>query len=194
MYVDTAKTVLRGKTYFRHLLRDSYRENGKVKHHTIANLSGCSKEEIEAIKLALKYKGQLANIGSIHTVDIVQGNRIGAVCFLRSVAEKINLVEALENDRQARMALWQTFSRIIDRGSRLSAVQLAQKHSACDLLELKPFNDNQLHQNLIWLSEKQTYIEKYLFSLQIDKNHSQLFLCTHSCMEYFENQKDRLVH
>ncbi len=42
MYVDTAKTVLRGKTYYRHLLRDSYRENGKVKHNTIANLSRCS--------------------------------------------------------------------------------------------------------------------------------------------------------
>jgi hypothetical protein len=176
MYVDTAKTVLRGKTYFRHLLRDSYRENGKVKHHTIANLSGCSEEEIEAIKLALKYKGQLAKIGSIHTADIKQGNRIGAVCFLRSVAEKINLIEALGNGRQGRLALWQIFSHLIDRGSRLSVIQLARKHSAYDLLELKPFDENQLHENLSWLFEKQAAIEKNLFPLGLGNNFSQVLI------------------
>jgi hypothetical protein len=191
MYVDTAKTVLRGKTYFRHLLRDSYRENGKVKHHTIANLSECSEEEIEAIKLALKYKGQLSKIGSIHAVNIKQGNRIGAVCFLRSMAEKINLIDALGNGQRAKMALWQIFSRIIDRGSRLNPIQLARKHSAFDLLELKPFNEDQLHENLIWLAEKQAYIEKYLFSLQFANHPPQLFFCnsTVSCLKDFENQK-----
>jgi hypothetical protein len=176
MYVDTAKSVRRGKTYFRHLLRDSYRENGKVKHHTIANLSGCSEEEIEAIKLALKYKGQLAKIGSIHTVDIQQGIRIGAVCFLLSVAQRINLIEALGNGQQGRLALWQIFSHLIDRGSRLSPIQLARKHSACDLLELKPFDEYQLHENLSWLSEKQAYIEKNLLPLGLGNKSSQVLI------------------
>jgi len=43
MYVDVSKS--QGK-YTRYLLRESYRENGKVKHRTIANLSLCSEEEI----------------------------------------------------------------------------------------------------------------------------------------------------
>jgi hypothetical protein len=176
MYVDTAKTVLRGKTYYRHLLRDSYRENGKVKHNTIANLSRCSEEEIEAIKLALKYKGQLAEIGSVHTVEIKQGMRIGAVCFLRSIAERINLIEALGDCQQARLALWQIFARLIDRGSGLSEVRLARKHSACDLLGLQTFNEDQLHENLLWLSENQESIRRYLFSPGFDKNSSQFFL------------------
>ena len=42
MYVDTCKS---GK-YVRHLLRESYREGGKVRHRTIANISHCSGEEI----------------------------------------------------------------------------------------------------------------------------------------------------
>jgi hypothetical protein len=176
MYVDTAKTVRRGKTYFRHLLRDSYRENGKVKHHTIANLSGCSEEEIEAIRLALKYKGQLAKIGSIHTIDVQQGIRVGAVCFLLSLAQRINLIEALGNGRQGRLALWQIFSHLIDRGSRLNAIQLARKHSALDFLELKPFDEDQLNENLSWLSEKQASIEKNLFPLRLDTNSSQVLI------------------
>jgi hypothetical protein len=176
MYVDTAKTVLRGKTYYRHLLRDSYRENGKVKHHTIANLSRCSNEEVEAIKLALKYKRQLTEIGSVHTIDIKQGMRIGAIYFLRSIAERVNLIETLGNGQQARLALWQIFARLIDRGSDLKGIKLAQKHSACEILKLKPFNERQLFENLLWLSEKQESIERYLFSTGFGKNTSQLFL------------------
>jgi hypothetical protein len=176
MHVDTAKTVLRGKTYYRHLLRDSYRENGKVKHHTIANLSRCSEEEIEAIKLALRYKGGLAEIGSVENIDIKQGMRIGAVCFLQSLAERTNLIEVLGNGQQGKLALWQIFARLIDPGSRLSVVRLARNHSACDLLGLKPFNEDQLRENLLWLAEKQDRIERYLFLLPFDNNPTRLFL------------------
>ena len=51
MYVDTCTS---GK-YARHLLRENYRQNRKVKHRTVANLSQCSAEEILAIRLALKH-------------------------------------------------------------------------------------------------------------------------------------------
>jgi len=40
-------------------LREGYREGGKVKHRTLANLSHCSDEEIEAIRIALKMKKQI---------------------------------------------------------------------------------------------------------------------------------------
>jgi hypothetical protein len=56
MYVDTATSTRHGKTYTRHLLRTSYRDKGKVKHKTVANLSECSNGEIAAIKLSLKHK------------------------------------------------------------------------------------------------------------------------------------------
>ena len=48
MFVDSSTTRLNGKAYPRHLLRESYREAGKVKHRTIANLSHCKAEEVEA--------------------------------------------------------------------------------------------------------------------------------------------------
>jgi hypothetical protein len=39
MYLDTCKVRSGNKVYTRVLLRESYREDGKVKHRTIANLS-----------------------------------------------------------------------------------------------------------------------------------------------------------
>jgi hypothetical protein len=44
MYLDRSQTTANGKTYRRVLLRQSFRQNGKVKHRTIANLSACSQE------------------------------------------------------------------------------------------------------------------------------------------------------
>jgi hypothetical protein len=37
MYVDTSHITRGGKTSTRHLLRESYRANGKVLHRTMAN-------------------------------------------------------------------------------------------------------------------------------------------------------------
>ena len=44
MYVDSSTVTANIKTYTRHLLRESYRENGKVKQRTIANISKAAPE------------------------------------------------------------------------------------------------------------------------------------------------------
>ena len=52
MYVDVSTVRQGARSYTRFLLRESFRENGQVKHRTIANLSHGSPQEIEAIRLA----------------------------------------------------------------------------------------------------------------------------------------------
>ena len=80
MYLDISLLHKNGHTYKRVLLRESYREQGKVKKRTIANLSACSEKEIEAIKLAFRHKSDLSEVASV-TVDLTlrQGPSIGAV-------------------------------------------------------------------------------------------------------------------
>ena len=65
MYLDISRVHRNGRTYERVLLRESYRDNGKVKKRTIANLSACSGEEIEAIQLALRHKNDLEQVKSV---------------------------------------------------------------------------------------------------------------------------------
>jgi len=64
MFVGSCTYQSSGKTYTRHLLRESFRENGKVKHRTLANLSHASPDEIQAMKLALKNKHRLEQLGN----------------------------------------------------------------------------------------------------------------------------------
>ena len=53
MYVDICKYKRGQKTYRRILLRESFRENGKVKQRTIANISHLTDEQILVMKAAL---------------------------------------------------------------------------------------------------------------------------------------------
>jgi transposase len=166
MYVDTSHT---GK-YVRHLLRQNYREKDKVKHHTIANLSHCSEAEIDAIKLALKYKNDLSSLGSItETVKLKQGQSFGSVWVIYQIAKELGIDKALGNTPQGKLALWQVIARVIAQGSRLSAVRLASSHAACDILDMETFNEEDLYSNLDWLSEKQEKIEDSLYKNQYKK-------------------------
>ena len=177
MFVDSCTYQSNGKTYTRHLLRESFRENGRVRHRTLANLSHASDQEIRAIKLALKNKHQLEQLGNIDTdIDVLQGLSIGAVVCLGQLAKRIGLVKALGNSQQARRALWQVFARVIDQGSRLSAVRLATSHAACDVLGLDAFNEDDLYLNLDWLAENQTRIEDRLFRSRYGQQNPELFL------------------
>src|ERR1700678_551314 len=145
MYLDRSKTTVHGKTYHRVLLRQSFRQDGKVKHRTVANLSACSDEEINAIALAFQHK---KNLDSLHPpspgpLHLRQGLCFGAVWVLHQLARRTGLIAALGSDRQGTLALWQVIARALDQGSRLSAVRLACAHAACDVLGLESFNEDQ---------------------------------------------------
>lgn len=177
MFVDSCTYKANGKTYTRHLLRESFREKGMVRHRTLANLSKASQEEIQAIKLALKNKHQLEHLGNIdQDIDVKQGLSIGAVVTLWQLAQRIGLVKALGSSQNARRALWQVFARVIDQGSRLSAVRLATSHAACDVLGLDAFHEDDLYQNLDWLAENQARIEDRLFGSRYGQQKPELYL------------------
>lgn len=194
MHVDTSYINRGAKTYARHLLRDSFRDNGKVKHRTIANLSACSEEEIAAIKLALKHKGDLAHLVDIKEIGAREGMRIGAVFTLKTIADRIGLGAALGNGQQGKLGLWQVSRQVGIDGSGVAvkcpdASGLAESHAACDVLGLGSFNEDRLYANLAWLAERQEVIEERLFRERYGSVAPQLFLydVTSSYLEGVQN-------
>ncbi len=194
MYVDRSTVRSKsGKSYTRYLLRESYREDGKVKHRTIANLSRCKPQEIEAIRLALRHKADLTQWGGAgKDVQLEQGLSIGAVWTVHQVARELGIVKALGSDRQGKLALWQVIARVIDQGSRLSAVRLAGSHAACDILNLDSFHEEHLYANLDWLCQQQADIERRLFQARYPNEQARpkLFLydVTSSYLEGTHNE------
>ena len=166
-----------GKSYQSIYLRESFRDGDHVRKRNIANLTHCDPKEIAAIELALQFKGNLAALGSLDKVHLSQGLSLGAVWTVAEVARRLGLDRALGAGFAAQLALWQVLARVLEQGSRLSAVRLAQVHAACDALGIqRGFDENDLYANLTWLSAHQEAIEKRLFAQRRGAQKPELFL------------------
>ncbi len=193
MYVDISNLHRNGRTYQRVLLRESFRDHGKVKKRTIANISRCTADEIRAIQLALQFKNDLAHVDQTDALlSIRQGLSVGAVCLVYQLACRLGIAAALGNSREGKLALWQVIARVIDQGSRLSAVRLAGHHAACDVLGLGAFHEEHLYENLDWLEQQQTKIEQRLFRKKHRGNKPDLFLYDVTS-SYLEGQHNELA-
>jgi len=179
------------KTYVSVLLRHSYRQDGKVRKRTIANLTHYPPEDTAAIELALKHKHNLSALGSIQGIQLEQGSSVGAVWTVYQVAKQLGIEKALGTDFAGKLALWQVIARVIDQGSRLSAVRLAQVHAGCDVLGIRRgFDENDLYDNLTWLCHEQEPIERRLFAIRRGERKPELFLydVTSSYLEGHHNE------
>lgn len=194
MFIDASTYNRDGKTYRRVLLRNSYRVEGKVRHDTIANLTSCTEEEIAAIKLALKHKDNLQNlVNTQKDIKTKQGLGVGIVWALHKLSKKLGLTQALGNSRASKLIQWLVMAAVMEQGSRLSAVRLAQRHHVCDILNIDGFNENDLYAAMDWLADEQDTIEQKLFEFRYKgkKPHFYLYDVTSS---YFEGDCNELAN
>jgi len=182
-----------GKVYQSVWLCESYRENGKSKSRYIANLKNCSVKEIEALEFALKHTRDLDQFVDKEKVRIKQGRSIGAVWTVYKTAEKLGITKAIGGGFQGQLALWQIVARIIEQGSRLSAVRLHKVHALADVIGLqRGFDENDLYENLAWLSENQERVEQGLFVMRQSGDKPTLFLYDVTS-SYLEGDKNALA-
>jgi len=170
------------------LLRESYRDNGKVKTRTIANLTHWAPERVEALRRALK--------GDFDGMDgeEVSGEIFGVLFALKQLADQVGMTRVLGRSEQGRLALFLVLARIAHGGSRLSAVRWAEQHAVSDILGLEAFDENDLYEALDWLEAEQTRIEKRLYEAYV-KDHGEppaivLYDVTSS---YFEGEHNELA-
>ena len=128
MYIDTVPNRSSPPAI---LLRESYREGGKVKKRTLANLSKLPAAIIELVRQALS--GRVPVLG-----EAVSGVIFGVVFVLHALARQCGLVRALGHSRMAALTLFLVLARIAHQGSRLSAVRWAQDHAVGAVLGRPP--------------------------------------------------------
>ncbi len=146
MYIARASwPSANGKSYESIYLRESYREGTHVRKRNIANLTHCDPKEIAAIELALRHKNNLTALASLEQIELHQGPSVGAVWTVYQVAQRLGLRKILGEEFSGHLALWQVLARVLEQGSRLSAVRLAQVHAAGAVLGWqRGFDENDL--------------------------------------------------
>lgn len=140
------------------LLRESYREGGKVKKRTLANFSSLSPERIRVLQKV--FRGELDYLAG---EEATAGPVFGLLFTLNRIAEELGISRALGRSRQARLALFLVLARLDHRGSRLSTVRWARQHAVAEVLGLDPFDEDHLYAALDQLADRQEEVEARLF-------------------------------
>jgi transposase len=140
------------------LLRESFRQDGKVKNRTLANLSAWPTSRIDALKRLLR--GELDHLES---VDPTSGLVFGLLFALKALSDSLGLTAALGKTRLAKLALFLILARVAHQGSRLSAARWAQDQAVSEVLGLEGFNEDDLYAALDDLCARQPQIEQALY-------------------------------
>ena len=162
------------------LLRETFRENGKIKHRTLKNLSDLSPDRIMAIKRALQGDYDHMAFSALGADGTEQGNRFGAIYVAYQVAKQIGLPEALGKDQKGRLALLLVLAQLISPMSKRAVVEWAENEAVYEVLGLGAsdgidFDENDLYDVLDDLADRRHQIELHLFKLR-NKHCSKLFL------------------
>ena len=140
------------------LVRESFRQDGKVKNRTIANISSWPAPRIDAFRRLLR-----GELDSISLSDPTCGPVFGLLHALKQVASDLGISGALGQKRLGKLALFLVLARVAHQGSRLSAVRWARDHAVAEVLNLDAFDEDDLYEALDDLCARQDKIEKSLW-------------------------------
>src|SRR5437868_10246056 len=111
----------REREYESRLLRHTYREDGKVRHKTLANLSKMPGPVVDAVEAALK--GEVLVPAGEAAVTVARSLPHGHVAAVHAMARRLGLPALLgPAGRQRDLALALIVSRVVAPGSKLSTI------------------------------------------------------------------------
>jgi hypothetical protein len=148
------------------LLRESYREGGRVKKRTLLNLSDWPADRIAGFKMLLK--GGTVVPSDQQAITIIRSLPHGHVAAALGTARKIGLDRLLgpDGNRCRDLVLALVVSRLLDPGSKLAAARALSPDTASSSLGqqlgLGPVDEDELYIALDWLAVRQPAIETTL--------------------------------
>jgi hypothetical protein len=161
MHVVT-NTVRRGeREYSSTLLRRSYREDGKVKKETLANLSHLDAELIELIRGHLRGERFVGLDAAFVTERSLPAGHVDAVL---GMARKLGFVRLLDREpsRQRDLALALVCQRVICPESKLASARALGRSTLASELGVEGADQDDLYAAMDWLLARQERIEDRL--------------------------------
>jgi hypothetical protein len=142
------------------LWRASFREGGKVRPRTLANLTSWAPERIEALRRAPQ--GEFDGLSGA-LLPPTCGPMFAVLCGLQQRADRLGLTRGLGQERRAKLALFLVLVRVAAQGSRLSAVRWAATHAVAETRGLGCFAEDDRSAALEALAPRQEQSEETLY-------------------------------
>jgi transposase len=150
------------------LLRESYRENGKVKTRTLANITHLGSHQIQALRMALAGSLPAAGTALPEAFRITRSLPHGHVAAVLGSLRKLQLDSMLDpvSSRQRELVIAMIVARIIEPASKLATARGLHAdtlHSSLgEVLQLDSADETALYEAMDWLLPRQASIEKQL--------------------------------
>jgi transposase len=179
VHVETVTRTYKGKVYKSVLLRRTYREDGKVKHETVGNLSDLSEDTIDYIKRRLAGESPLIAEGD--SFRILRSLPHGNVAAVLGTAKNVGLDKLIVSRpcRELHLVMAMIVDRIISPGSKLSCIKGLQGKTAQNTLSeelcLGDVDVHELYAAMDWLLARQTRIENKLAKKHLAEGTLVLF-------------------
>jgi hypothetical protein len=147
------------------LLRESYREGGKVKNRTLANLSSWPEAKVETLARALK---GLPPAGLEDMIEVTRSLPHGHVAAVLGTIRALGLEELISpiGSRQRDLVTAMVTAAVIDGSSKLATARGLRAETAASslggLLGLEACDEDDLYQAMDWLLPRQRAIEDAL--------------------------------
>src|SRR5215475_2067036 len=178
------------------LLRESYREDGKIKKRTLANLSDWPAAKVEALRQLLRDEGEgLADRAVELQRSLPHGHVAAALGTLRQIGlDRLLSAGGRQPARQVALCLAMIVARLLDPASKLAtARQLDPATASSSLglaLQLGAVDEQVLYAALDWLLEQQPRIEQALARRHLTNGTLVLYDVTST---YFEGRTCELA-
>lgn len=175
------------------LLRESYREGGRVKNRTLANLSKLPAHIIEALKRMLK--GQRL-VAPEEVFEIERTLPHGHVAAVLGTLRKLKLPGIISSraHRLRDLVVAMIVSRVIHPMSKLATALGLKGETAFsslgELLGLEEVEDREMYQAMDWLLGRKEWIESKLAERHLQPGSPVLYDMT---AVYFEGRKCKLA-
>jgi Transposase DDE domain len=186
MHVETSRShqVLRDgtkRTYERHLLRRSFRDGGKVRKETLANLSHLPPEAITAIRAVLAGK---TLIDAAAAFEVTRSLPHGHAAAVHAMARTLGLPALLGppgRDRDLAYAL--VISRVLRPASKLSTAGWWDDVTLGPDLGVAGAATDDIYAAMDWLTARQDDIEKQLAARHLHQGGIAMFDLSSSWVE-----------
>jgi len=201
MFIHKTTRKVGDKTYHCLLLSESYRENGKVKHRVITNISRWPKHLIESLSSALKGKPQeikpkpvqqKPSATAMEDIPRKSGKNFGGLFVLKKLAKDLFIEKVLGTSRQGRLAMLLILGRILIQGSRRHLTFWRDGEAVKEVLGVNSFDEDDLYETLDWLETHQQKMEEKWFKLRFENEPVDLFLYDVTS-SYLEGQCNQLA-
>ena len=148
------------------LLRESYREGGKVKNRTLANLSRWPEEKVDALAAVLK--GRAPASGLEGSFDIIRSLPHGHVAAVLGVLSDLGLQELIDAvpSRSRDLVVAMVVAQVIEPSSKFALARGLRAATASsslgEVLSLSGADEDDLYAAMDWLRPRQEAIEDAL--------------------------------